>query len=240
MRIEDSKGNEITSLENWSRLYDKPGQSHHWKEHRSAYSIADFLINRNGGETLQSRISSILSQPTKLERAIPEYELRFDQYGRGRVHDVGVFGHTNAGQSVFIGVEAKVDETFGQSVHDAYLGAKSKQIVGVSTNAPERIEDLLSLHFSAPDVSMFDIRYQLLYATAGTLAANAEISVLYIAVFKTPLYDESIGVKNYRDYIQFINKIGGKSIPIDNKLAIAHEVILGGKRLLTIHEYFEL
>ena len=188
MRIENLQGNEIGSLEDWAKLYDTPRQKRQWEEHRSAYSVADFIMNRNGSASLQSRISSVLSQPIELERAIPEYELSFDEYGRGRVHDLGIFGNSDAGQSVFVGVEAKVDEPFGRSVHDAYLGAKAKQIVGESTKAPERIEDLLSLHFSDPDISMFDIRYQLLYATTGTLAANKDISVLYVVVFKTPLY----------------------------------------------------
>ncbi len=240
MRIENSQGNEIGSLEDWAKLYDTPKQKHQWKEHRSAYSVADFLINRNGSTSLQTRVSSVLSQPIELERAIPEYELRFDEYGRGRVHDLGIFGHSGTGHSVFVGVEAKVDEPFGLSVHDVYLRAKAKQIVGESTKAPERIENLLNLHFSKPDISMFDVRYQLLYATVGTLAANADISVLYIVVFKTSLYNESIGAENYRDYVHFINMIGGKSIKLVDKGAIAHEVELGGRRLVTIHEHFEL
>lgn len=240
MRIENSQGNEIVSLEDWAKLYDTPRQKHQWKEHRSAYSVADFLINRNGSTRLQSRISSVLSQPIELERAIPEYELRFDEYGRGRIHDLGIFGSSGVDQSVFVGVEAKVDEQFGLSVHDVYLGAKAKQIVGESTKAPERIENLLSLHFSEPHISMFDVRYQLLYATAGTLAANADISVLYVIVFKTPLYNESIGAENYRDYIHFMNMIGGKSIKVVDKGTVAHEVELGGRRLVTIYEYFEL
>lgn len=87
---------------------------------------------------------------------------------------------------------------------------------------------------------MFDIRYQLLYATAGTLAANADISIMYIAVFKTPLYDESIGAENYRDYVRFVNKAGAQPIKLDDNGVLAHEVTLGGKSLICLHEYFEL
>jgi hypothetical protein len=96
------------------------------------------------------------------------------------------------------------------------------------------------MHFSVPDVSMFDVRYQLLYATAGTLAADADISILYVVVFKTPLYDESVGANNYRDYIHFVNKVGGKALSLDDKGAIAHEIAFDDRSLICVHEYFDL
>jgi hypothetical protein len=152
---------------------------------------------------------------------VPQYERRFDQYGRGRVHDLGIFGQTEDDRSVLIGFGAKVDESYGPTVHDSYLQSKANQMTGTSTNAPERIEQLLAMHFSASDISMLDVRYQLLYATAGTLAPNADISLLYVVVFKTPLYDESIGANNYRDYIHFVNKVGGQPLALGDKGAIA-------------------
>ena len=240
MRIEDSSGNEISIIEEWANIYANPQQSHQWKEHRSAYSVADFMLNHNGGEAIQSRVSETLGYEVQLDRAIPEYEVRFDQYGRGRVHDLGIFGHTEMDKSIFVGVEAKVDEPFGASTIDSYLTAKAKQITGISTNAPERIEQLLAFHFKEPDPSMFEVRYQLLYATAGTLAAEADIHLLYVIVFKTPLYDESIGAENYRDYIQFMDKVGATSLRLPTKEAVGYKLNLDGKELFCLHEYFQL
>lgn len=238
MKIETKDGTPINSFEDWAGLYATPQISHQWKEHRSAFSIADFVLRRNGAKWLERRACEVVGQPVGLERLVPEYEQRFDSFGRGRVHDLGIFGTAADGRSVFIGVEAKVDESFGPTVHDAYLQSKANQITGVSTNAPERIEGLLKMHFTRPDVSMFDIRYQLLYATAGTLAAGADISILYVVVFKTPLYDESIGANNYRDYVHFVKNVGGISLAIEDKGAIAHTVVLGGRELVCLHEYF--
>jgi len=87
---------------------------------------------------------------------------------------------------------------------------------------------------------MFDIRYQLLYATAGTIAAGADISVFFVAVFKTALYNESIGADNYRDYIQFMGKVGGTPLQLPSKKVQGHELVLQGKRLVCLHEHFEL
>ena len=238
MRVEDLGGKEIASLERWAELYANPRQSRHWKQHRSAYSVAEFVLEHNGGEVIQERLSEALKQNIRLERAIPEYEVRFDQYGRGRVHDLGVFGLTDSGQSVFVGVEAKVDESFGPSVKDVYLAAKAKQIAGVSTNAPARIEQLLSRHFKSPEPALSDIRYQLLYATAGTLAVEADLHVLYVIVFQTPLYNEKIGAENYRDYIDFMEKVGAKRLSLASKRAVGHALDIEGQELMCLHEYF--
>ena len=240
MRIEDSNGREIQNLDEWSMIYDKNGEKPQWQPGRSAHSVAEFVLNRNGVERFEQRVREVLGQSVKFDRMVPEYEQRFDAYGRGRMHDLGIFGTTEPGQSLFVGVEAKVDETFGATVGDSYLKAKAKQIAGTPTNAPQRIEELLGLHFAKPDVSMFDLRYQLLYATVGTLAAGADVSVLYVAVFKTPSYDAAIGASNYDDYLRFIEKIGGQPLSPGGEGVIAHEVTLDGKRLVCVHEYFDM
>ncbi len=242
MRIEKSNGKQIQSLADWSRLYDSPKTVHHWKEGRSVYSIAQSVLKCDGCTIFQDRISGAIGQGVVFDRVVPKYGVRFDEFGCGRVHDLAMFGTTDKGETVFVGIEAKVDETFGPAVQDYYLAAKAKQITGSSTNTPERIEKLLSIHFSKPEVSMFDVRYQLLYATAGTLAAGADISFLYVAVFKTDLYDGDIGAKNHWDYKKFISKIGAKPVPLNNddRDVSVHHVVLQNKPLICIHEYFKL
>lgn len=240
MKVEDSDGREIRTLDEWGRQYETPSQRRHWKEHRSARSVADFVLSYDGVAHLTSRLEACIGEPVVISRVVPEYEQRFDRFGRGRVHDLGMFGTTADNRSVFVGVEAKVDESFGSPVLQSYLRSKAKQITGISTNAPERIEQLLAMHFSEADPSMFDVRYQLLYATAGTLAAGADISALYVAVFRTPLYDESTGARNYRDYVHFINKVGGMPLPTDFPGVHAHRLSLKGQEVLCLHELIEL
>ena len=59
-----------------------------------------------------------------------------------------MFGKTQNGQTLFVGVEVKVDETFGPTVHGYYLAAKAKQITGTSTNAPKRVEPVSGMRQS--------------------------------------------------------------------------------------------
>ena len=240
MKVEDILGNLLTSIADWAKLYDSPRSSHQWKQFRSAYSVAEFVLNRNGAESLRARVSDAIGEPVEFERAVPEYEVRFDRFGRGRMHDLAIFGKTSTGKTVFAGIEAKVDEPFGATVRDAYLTAKAKQMSGESTNAPERIEELIKLHFPKPDVSVFDIRYQLLYATAGTLAAGADISILFVVVFKTPLYSETMSSENYRDYVDFLGRVKAEPLKLSNQEAHGHKLILGTKELICLHESFEL
>ena len=239
MRVEDSKGNQIDSIDAWELIYDNPQQRHHWKEHRSAYSVAEYILNRSGGSAIQSRVSEALGCSVRLIKAIPEYEVKFDKFGRGRVHDLGIFGETDSGRTVFVGIEAKVDEKFGNKTKDEYLKAKAKQIVGKPTNAPQRIEQLLALHFDQSDPAMFNTRYQLLYSTVGTTSVNVDIPVLYVLVFKTPLYDGSIGATNYRDYLQFIEGVGAEDISITSKEAVGHKLRLGDRELVSLYEYIQ-
>ncbi|MBM9514417.1 DUF6946 family protein [Desulfogranum marinum] len=240
MRIEDSRGIEITNFADWAKIYATPQASRQWKKGRSAYSAAEFIIHQDGARTIRNRVAEALCHNLKIELVVPEYEVRFDELGRGRVHDIALFGTADNGKTVFIGVEAKVDEPFGALVKDSYLNSKAKQIIGTSTNAPERIEKLLAMHFHKPDSSMFDIRYQLLYATAGTIAEGADISVLFVIVFKTALYNERIAAENYQDYINFMQKVGASSIKIPSAELQGHEIFLQDKRLVCLHEYIEL
>ncbi len=236
MRIEDPRDKEIINMADWEKLYDPTHRRRDWKEDRSAHSIAKFFIDRNGVAEIQLRVSDALSMPVKFERAVPEYEVKFDDFGKGRMHDVAIWGTTENGQSIFVGVEAKVDESFGKLVCEEYSNAQAKQRDGESTNAPKRIERLVASYFRNPNPVVCDVRYQLLYATAGTLAADADLSVLFVVVFKTSLYDESKGEKNDRDYAYFMREVG--AVPI--KKTRGHMLSKDKRQVCFLYAYFNM
>ena len=240
MKIVDYHGRAISTLEEWERHFNS---SKHWKKGRSAYSLADFILNRNGAAHLESRVSSVLSEEVIFERATPEYLAKFDSYRSPSHLDIGIFGKVGPGNSLFLGVEAKVDETFGPTVSERYRDALKTRQSNPRTKAPERVEQLLSRYFSeniAPDKSRFsDIRYQLLTAAAGTVAVPKDVMVLCVLVFKTNSYDPQKGEGNYRDYMKFLDCAGGESLVQDKQTPLAHELHLGGKRLISIHEYVD-
>ena len=236
MRIEDSKGNQLTCLDDWRGLQvpDK------WKPGRSAHSIADFVVNRQGASSLRDRVSSVLGEPVEFLKLVPEYEVRFDRYGRGRVHDLGIFGDTVSGQSLFVGVEAKVDERFNEYIGDAWREANQERDRGKGTHKPERIQELCTRFRNGPGITEnSEIRYQLLYGAAGTVDAGADVSVFYVAVFMTDDYDPAVGEANYRDYLRFVECAGGEPIGTDEIGASSHRLTVGHRPLVSIYEYFD-
>jgi hypothetical protein len=234
--IKDREGVPIRTLDEWQQTFAPGNKALHWKEGRSAHALAEFILHRDGINQIKARLQEVLRYDIYFEKAVPEYEVRFDRYGQGRVHDLAIFGQTQQNERLFIGVEAKVDETFNQSVQDIYLNAKLRQLSGESTNAPERVEELIQLHFDQPDRRVFDLKYQLLYTTAGTLAVGAELAVMYVLVFKTDLYDRLKGVQNLHDYLSFLELLGAEELPASRTGSLAHKSIIDEEELITIYE----
>lgn len=238
MRVEDAAGNELTSLGDWENLHE-PDK---WKPGRSAHSVADFVVNHRGADRLRRRVSAVLGEPLEFRRLVPEHEIRFDRYGKGRFHDIGIYGNTVAGRRLFVGVEAKVDETFGEYVGEEWRKANDRLRRGVNTRKPCRIRELCQRFGGAPGITedSSDIRYQLLHAVAGTIDAGADASVFYIAVFRNRDYDASIGEANRRDYLRFIECAGGEPVGAGGGQASAHLLTLDDRGLVSIYEYFDM
>ena len=249
MRVIDSEGQKIAALDQWrSRFFEGASKARHWKKGRSAHSLAEFIINtRNGANHLEERISAVLSRPVALEEAKPEYLARFDSYpGNPSNLDLGItglVGPSGSSGNLFVGVEAKVDENFGKTVGSTYLSAMKKRNGGANTNTPERVKDLLSKYFSCedpPESSRFaDNRYQLLTGCAGTVAAEAEIAVFYILIFRTSAYVERRALANQEDYERFIEAAGGKPLTRGGDFIRADVLTVAGKDLVCVYDRVE-
>ncbi len=129
----------IKTLEEWKiKVFGTGQKAIHWKVGRSAYSLAKFMLEKDGVKYVTKLLEEALNEKIQLDEAIIEKEVRFDDYGHGREDDLGIIGNTASGKSIFIGLEAKVDEPFGESIGQVYLKSKSKELNGTSTNAPKQ------------------------------------------------------------------------------------------------------
>ena len=245
MKIVDSRDQTISNLTEWrSRIFDGTSKEKDWKKGRSAQSLAEFIMDRNGASYLEKRISAVLSRQVMLEQAKPEYLARFDSYpGNPSNLDLGITGYlkrSSLKEGLFVGVEAKVDEPFAGTVRSRYSSAMKTREAGKNTNAPERVKELLANYFSvkeSPDSSRFaDIRYQLLTGTAGTVATPYDVSVFYILVFRTSLYNERKGFKNRQDYEHFVAAAHGRFLMQDGRSFRSDELQLEGKRLVCVYD----
>ena len=206
-------------------------------------------MDRKGTEYLETRISSVLSQHTKLEQATPEYLAKFDSYpGNPSNLDLGITGHVERlsleDKSVCRGGSQGRRILCQYGEEQVLVGHAELRAAEKNTNAPERVRGLLSKYFSvegSPDSSRFaDIRYQLLTGSAGTVAAPGEVSVFYILVFRTSMYDQRRGLSNLKDYERFIEAAGGRLLIRDGKEFRADELELDGKRLVCVYDCVDL
>jgi len=95
MKYLDSKGNELKNIHEWEQFVFKQNKKEkHWKEGRSAYEIVNFFMNKDGETQIKAIVEEIVNDSVNFEYGIPEMEVRFDCYGHGRVHDVGIFAKT--------------------------------------------------------------------------------------------------------------------------------------------------
>ena len=97
-------------------------------------------------------------------------------------------------KSLFVGLEAKVDEKFGKIVQDELEAARKALDRNHRSKAVERIEALPARFSPKLDVnSMLDIRYQLIHGTVGTVSARQanrepyDYYVFYVLVFTNHL-----------------------------------------------------
>lgn len=221
-------------MDEWAAIH-KPI---HWREGRSAHTVADFILHRNGAAHLESRLAETLGEEVAINAITPELQVKFDRFGgRGRMHDLGVSA-TAAGRSLFVGVEAKVDESFGGDLAASYADAQRRLVQTPRSKGVARIEQLLTRF--APPLSLDsagDLRYQLVHGTVGTIAAQQTNNqpddgyVFYVLVFQTGLYDAPTGASNYADYQRFIQRVGGQELS-----PLAHRITVDGRELTCIYE----
>ena len=240
MKIVSPHGNEISSLEDWSKVH-KP---RHWKKGNSAYSIAEFILERDGIGYLESRLSEVLRRQVVISLINPEKEIRFDLYGKGRVHDLGINCVVDEQDSLFVGLEAKVEEPFAGVIQKELAEAERTLVKTPGSNMARRIKELPARYSSGLSLdSMLDVRYQLVHGTVGTVAARQENGdpfdhyVFYVLVFKTALYDQSIRDSNHRDFQKFINRVGSTSYELP--ILEAHAIEVDNRQLTCIYEQIE-
>lgn len=221
-----------------------------WASGKSAASIGKFIFEHNGIECITEITNKILAKidnitTGKFEKAVFEHETRFDKLGNGRMHDLALFGKTNNGKKIFVGVEAKVVEPFdNRDIQSAYLSGLMRRAKGESSNITSRIESLIRRsnfrQFNKEDLSL---KYQLLFSTIGTACEGAEYCIFLVLVFKTSLYDEVTGTENYHDYQKFMNAITSKRISLDMDLreveVFADEKLENKKNIYAAYKYIE-
>ena len=213
MKITNKKGSLIKDITSWENAFKEVDDAKHWKEGRSAMSLAQYfslpnIEQSNGIKLITELVEACGFKEFKPIRAEFEHESRFDKYnGKGRMHDLVIWSD-NETQHLVICIEAKVDESFSCLISDAYREAVEYRKNHPQSKRAQRIKELCEKYYKV-DVkelsSTTDLRYQLLHYLAGAIVESKsyeDVVFMPIMVFKSKLYNNEN--TNKEDFDKFV------------------------------------
>ncbi len=214
-------GQPIASLADWEQ-HAPPKSPQHWVDGRSAKEVARAWLE-GGGATMPHEVLAVLAGHPRFNDVLswdaePEARLRFDAFpGEPRNSDLLVIVDDSFGPYL-LAVEAKADETYGDTLGTVLAAALEKRIENPRSNRIARIEGLATLLLkprSGGQPKAGDLRYQLFTACAGALAEahrrRAGRAVMLVHEFMTPATTDVKHARNASDLRLFLSRLSGCS-----------------------------
>ena len=202
MKLEISKTNIITTVEQWKQFAPPKDKEKHWKDGRSAKSLAQFMTDKNQVKKLESILNELGYDTKGIISCTPEANTALPGTGNGRNHDLLMIG-----KDFVAGIEAKVSESFGKTI--------SKELMGASENKQYRIDTLAKELFECEiNADSGDLKYQLLTGAYGTLREaknNKKSKALFLVIVFTDgitTKEANAVVANNKDFEDFCKYIG--------------------------------
>ncbi len=203
---------EINSKKEWKEAfcsaYSGKSDDYHWKEGRSGERLAEDFKGENaqGENNMVNMVKLFLNtDDVVLEIAKIEHPSVFDSYPRPRMQDLAIWGSAN-GKKIFIGIEAKVDESFGSKS----ISQQRKYVSNLKTptEADKRLDGLIRDFLNGEEDVNGELPYQLLYYLAGSFREpNVDIIFMPVIVYKSNSYSEEKGNKNHDAYLSFMEAL---------------------------------
>jgi hypothetical protein len=169
----------LREIDDWEKDWPRPVRPElQWRVGRSAVELAKAFF-RSGTPCVPDVIYEVFQATPSLAQiqfleGLPELTTSLPPEGTSgpRHHDLWLRGCAG-NQLVGVGLEAKVDEPFGDPISHKYRTAMSAREAGKSTDRPERYEAVASLvlrrSVPANELRHCLLRYQLMSGVAGTL-----------------------------------------------------------------------
>lgn len=205
MKIKISKNNNIiTTVEEWYQFAPPKAKGKHWKDGRSAKSLAQFMTDKNQVKKLEDILVELEYNTKGVISCTPEANTVLPCKGNGRNHDLLMIG-----EDFVVGIEAKVSEPFGEEI--------STELIEASDNKKGRIDKLANELFGCKINEVKDglkLRYQLLTGVYGTLREaekNKKSKALFLVIVFTDgltSEDENAVNRNNDDFKNFCQQIG--------------------------------
>lgn len=223
----------ITSPDKWREYAPPLNPGCQWKDYRSAKELAKSVENA----TLAPLLEKVLNRfnypvPTEMD-GVPEKATKLP-WGRSgdRKHDLLL---EYADKSLIIGIEAKADEPFDNSIEKKRLDSRKNADGGA--NMSKRLDGILNfIYGSNLPKNKEALMYQLLSATAGVILEASNNNLKYACalflVFESKNLDKQKLEKNENDWKDFC-----KSLNIDENGGV---ITIEGIRCLIVKEQIHL
>ena len=202
MKLEISKTNIITTPEQWMQFAPPKDKEKHWKDGRSAKSLAMFMTDTIQVKKLENVLNELGYNSKGIVSCTPEANTVLPGRGNGRNHDLLMIG-----KDFVVGIEAKVSEPFGKSI--------SNELIDASENKRYRINALAKELFGCEiNADNEVLKYKLLTGIVGTLREannNAKSKALFLVLVFTDgikKEDEKAVENNNKDFADFCKYIG--------------------------------
>lgn len=232
-QIQNSVRQKINSVEEWLELAPPAGGERQWRDGRSAKELAKAWF-RDGVAAVPKEILAVMDthEGTKdfvAHCAIAEKRTTLDDFpGNTRNNDVLITGFANHGLAnrtlTIVAVEAKADESFGQTIGQYLRTIKKKP----RSRVPKRIEMLSRFLFGKePDEEICELRYQLLHGLAAAVIEANEQKASQAVFLVHEFWSETLGTaqldRNHDDLERLI-----KVLLNNNKqdFTLSHEPVL--------------
>lgn len=208
---------EINTIETWQVLGSPMGGDVQWKDGRSAKELARYITGCYPAlpDAVERVLSRFASQDASFDWKV-EYETGFSHlgYGKGmgRNHDMVIYN-----DDIFVGIEAKADEPFGDKTIE-------EELKSASDNKKNRIKKLVELVFGDEVKKHLDLRYQLLTACGAVLLEaqerHSKSAMLLVLVFLksgtdesgNKFYEEENRQRNNEDWERFLLQADAKEV----------------------------
>jgi hypothetical protein len=190
-----ARGRPLRLLEDWRQQHPVSN----WKRGYSAMSMALVWRDADGvPATLRAALQETPLAAFEMRRGVVEHKTQVPGEGFPSVTDLMVFGSVGD-VDVILGVEGKVDESFGPLVRDWSRGAgpnKRLRLAGLC--------DGLDLSVDAVQ----GLRYQLLHRTWSALATARDAGATHAVLCIHSLQGRRPTGGNWRDYVRFVQAMG--------------------------------
>lgn len=213
------KSRRLSTLDEWWSCAPPKDKFKHWKDGRSAKENARLWLN--AAPYLPSEIGEILQSCTDVGtlrtwRAEPEAEIPFDNFSGPANIDLLLITEDETGPLV-VGIEAKADEPFGDTVKKTRSVANSRLGKKPESKRVERI-NILAKKFglSLERQEVLNLRYQLFTLTAAILAEarrrEIQRAIVIVHEFVTPLTTDRKRAQNTSDLYSFPRVVFGEQV----------------------------